>query len=62
MSTEKITMKQALEYEVGSSWWARDAYGEFIRTIAAYYFAWLVARKYRRYETFREYKRFKMNN
>ena len=46
---DKITMMQALDYEVKSSWWSGLIFWNWGRDLAGTYFANKVKRKYRRY-------------
>jgi hypothetical protein len=44
-----ISRRQALLYEVSSSWWARYVRGRWQGDLALKYFQWKVNRKYDRY-------------
>lgn len=44
-----ITHKQALEYEMRSSFWAGFMFCNFLQEIAARYFVWKVTSKMKRY-------------
>lgn len=45
-----MTQKEALEYEVHSSWWAGWISNTYITDLTIKYFAWKVSRKYKRYK------------
>ncbi len=45
-----ISAKDALDYEVRSSWWASFVCWDWLASLAATYFVWKVGRKYGRYE------------
>lgn len=45
---DKITLEQALTYEILSSWWV--GWFPFLIDVGANYYAWKVKRRYRAYE------------
>ena len=45
----RISINQAIKYEVRSSWWAGFCTGDKLSTLAGKYFEWKVRRKYNRY-------------
>ena len=45
----KFTIFECLDYEINSSWWAKDLDYEWMREFSGRYFAWKVKRKYKRY-------------
>lgn len=45
----EITLRQALDYEIRSSWWALFISGAFGQHLAGKYFSNKVSRKYKRY-------------
>lgn len=46
---KEITLRQALDYEIRSSWWASFISGAFGQHLAGKYFSNKVSRKHRRY-------------
>jgi hypothetical protein len=44
-----ITIRDALDYEIRSSWWACWISNDILQTVSGKYFAWKVNRKYMRY-------------
>lgn len=54
MPDNPISIREALDYEVRASWWARFAPSPF-HDLAASYFAWRVRRRYNRYHSSRHY-------
>lgn len=44
-----IPIQEFLEYEVRSSWWARDVFWGWGQDLTARYFAWKTRKKYARY-------------
>ncbi len=47
---DQITALQALDYEVGASWWACWIGSDWAQNLVSRYFAWKVNRKFRRYK------------
>ena len=45
----RITMKQALRYEIESTWWVGLISYSWLQEIVSRYFAWKVKKKYKRY-------------
>lgn len=52
MKYPEISQLQAVEYEIGGSWWAGFV-GLWGAQLAGSYFAWLVRRKHARYLRYR---------
>lgn len=50
-----ISIREALDYEVRASWWARFA-PPFLHDLTASYFAWKVRRRYNRYRASRHHR------
>lgn len=48
---ENLTTKQALDYEIRSSWWASWIWWSWGQELAGSYFAWKTAKKMARYKT-----------
>lgn len=45
-----ILRLEALDYEIRASWWASHISNRFLQNYIGLYFAWKVARKFRRYQ------------
>ena len=45
-----MRIRDALAYEIHSSWWARHISWNWAQKLAGSYFAWKVKRKWRRYQ------------
>lgn len=56
MHCQRITLLQALDYEVNASWWAGYITWPWLQEVAALWFKWRVRRKFRKYWERREGK------
>ncbi len=52
-----MTLREILDYEVASSWWAPFVGLAGFRDLAAWYFAKKAQRKYKRWQELEEWKR-----
>jgi hypothetical protein len=53
-----LNIKEILDYEVSSSWWASKLSSNWMQELAAWYFAKKVNRKYIRYLKSKDFEKF----
>lgn len=61
-ATQKYSMRDFLDYEIRSSWWASSISWNWAQDLAGRYFAWKVKRKYSRYVISKIHQQFLINN